>query len=407
MNPEPEDVKRGTRPSLPARVGALVAPPGGLLERVRWIFLLFSLLMAAVVFGLILRSEVTPPALRLAALSAIVGLVWWWVRGYARGDFPLVGTVFEGAAVFAAALATGAPPTALGLIYSSLMFRSLFGPLRNVLCLLVAYLVAFYGAAALALSFTYLELPFATLLPEALGLPLVAVALHALAATIRRQERTVSRKQTLREAGAGLVKALEREEIYGAVLAGALRFTQDAPGTTRACLAIGVPESMAVVASSGEGAEAVEGRRFDLRDLPEEIRGPVLGGVSVWMHDADLQTMREALGLEPEVGSGPLRTVAHRRRGQRGARRGQRRKLPEDMGGSLDTLGFQAALALENVVKAESLYRKNNEERLQALVQNASDLITVVDAEGQDHLREPFGRRGCSATSQKSSSARG
>lgn len=98
-----------------ARVGALLAPPERLLDRVCWIVLLFSLLMAAVVFGLVVRSVVTPLALRLAALSAIVELVWWWIRGYWRGGFPSLVIVFEWAAVFAAALTTGVPPTAFGL----------------------------------------------------------------------------------------------------------------------------------------------------------------------------------------------------------------------------------------------------------------------------------------------------
>ncbi len=101
---EPKATKRGAPTGAPARARTLLAPPDGLLDRVRWIFLLFSLLMATVVFGLILRSGVTPLALRLAALAAIVGLVWWWIRGYARSGFPPVGIAFEGTAIFAAAL---------------------------------------------------------------------------------------------------------------------------------------------------------------------------------------------------------------------------------------------------------------------------------------------------------------
>ena len=318
--PKPTDTTFGVEPGISDRVRASLAPPDGLLDRVRWIFLLFSLLMALLVAALILQSDVTPLPLRLAAASGIVGLGWWWLRGYARGGFPLGGILFEGTAVFAAALATGAPPTALGLIYSSLMFRALYGPLRNVLVLVLAYFLAFFGAVALALNFTYLDLPFAAILPEPLGLPLVAVTLHALATTIGGRERAVFRERSLRETGSELVKALDRKDVHGAVVEGALRIVQDVPGT-RASLAIGTPERMNIVASAGEGADAVEGSSFDLRDLPERIREPVLRKTSARMHDADLRAMRAALGSWPGLffqGGGEPGVAGGRAGGRRG-----------------------------------------------------------------------------------------
>ena len=146
---------------------------------------------------------------------------------------------------------------------------------------------------------------------------------------------------------------------------------------------------MTIVASAGDGAEAAQGSCFDLRELPENISGPVLRKTSAWMRDADLDSMRAALGFEPKVASVlyvPL-LIDDEVNGMIAV--ASDGTLAEEVRGSLDTLGSQATLALENVDKAENLYRRKNEERFQALIQNASDLVTVVDAGGTIIYQSP------------------
>ncbi len=218
-------------------------PPKSLLSRVRRVFLLFSILMAVLAVSVILQANATPWLLQASAIAGLLWLVSWWIWGYGRGHFPIVFCLLEGSVVFAAALATGAPPTALGLIYSSIMFRSLYGSLRSVVLLLLLYLAAFFGAVAIAARFTYLDLPVTTVLPEVLGLPLVAVMFHVLATTVAGRERAMLRERTLRENAAALVAALDREDIYTATLNGAQKLTENVPGT-RACIAVGGPERM-------------------------------------------------------------------------------------------------------------------------------------------------------------------
>ena len=56
-------------------------------------------------------------------------------------------------------------------------------------------------------------------------------------------------------------------------------------------------------------------------------------------------------------------------------------RLPHAFEDSFRTLGSQVTVALESVRLTEDLRR--SEERFRALVQNASDIITIVDLEGR------------------------
>jgi PAS domain S-box-containing protein len=345
---------------------------------------LFSILMAVLAVPLILQANATPRFLQASAIAGLLWLVAWWIRGYGRGRFPIVFCLLEGSVVFAAALATGAPPTALGLIYSSMMFRSLYGSIRSVVLLLLLYLAAFFGAVTIASRFTYLDLPLTAVLPEVVGLPLVAVMFHILATTIADRERAMSRESTLRESAAALVAALNREGVYAAAVEGAQKLARDVPGT-RVCLAVGSPEKMSVTTAVGADADQAQGARVNLNDLPEPIRSSLLRRRSVGTEHVDPETVpavREALGFEPKTGSvyhvpllvqdefGGLLVVS------------SDSVLPPELKDSLDTFGSQIALALESIALTEELYRRKNEEQLHSLLQNTSDLVTVIDAEG-------------------------
>lgn len=358
-------------------------PPRSLLSRVRRVFLLFSILMAVLAVPLILQANATPWFLQASAIAGLLWLVSWWIRGYGRGRFPIVFCLLEGSVVFAAALATGAPPTALGLIYSSIMFRSLYGSLRSVVLLLLFYLAAFFGAVAIASRFTYLNLPLTAVLPEVLGLPLVAVMFHVLATTIAGRERAMLREKTLRESAAALVAALNREGVYGAALEGAQKLMLEMP-ETRLCLAVGPPEKMTVLAV-GDAADEAVGAEINLCDLPDPIRASLLGNRSVDTNHADPETVsaaRKALSFEPKIGYIYHVPLLVRDEFEGLLVVSSDSALPPELKDSLDALGAQIALALESLALTEELYRRRNDERLHSLLENTSDLLTVIDAEG-------------------------
>ncbi len=402
----PEIASERTKPTAGTTHGGLrskISPgsPKSLLSRVCRVFLLFSILMAVVAVSLILQANATPLFLQVSSIAGLAWLVSWWIRGYGRGRFPIVFCLLEGLVVFAAALATGAPPTALGLIYSSTMFRSLYGSLRSVVLLLVLYLAAFFGAVVLASGFTYLELPLAVVLPEVLGLPLVAVMFHVLARTVAGRERAMLRERTLRESAAALVAALDCEGVYEAALEGAQKLTRDVHGT-RVCLAVGPPEKMIVSAAGDEAGEA-QGAEVNLHDLPDSIRSSLLEKKSVYIEHADSETVtvvRDALSFTPKTGSAYHVPLVVREEFGGLLVVSSDSTLPGELKDSLDTLGSQIALALESISLTEELYRRKNEERLHSLLQNTSDLLTVIDAEGTVLYESPPSSR-CSATSPK------
>ncbi len=67
---------------------------------------------------------------------------------------------------------------------------------------------------------------------------------------------------------------------------------------------------------------------------------------------------------------------------------------PEEMprvgrGQRSSALSSQVALALESAALTEDLLRRQSEARFASLVQNSSDVVTVVDAGLDDALRQP------------------
>lgn len=198
-----------------SRLEAFLKPPGPLLERVRWIFLLASLLLAFFQIYMILTVDDAAWPIRALGIVSLLWLCWWWARGYRRGSFPSISFLFESAAIFVVALSLGSPPFSLGLIYLSLIFRSLYGSWRAFLAVLVGYLVAFYGAVAVSLALLAgFAIPLWLVLPEGIGLIMVSTVLHMLATVLGKYERSMARERTLREAGAKLVSALKRGSYF-------------------------------------------------------------------------------------------------------------------------------------------------------------------------------------------------
>ncbi|QIN78152.1 EAL domain-containing protein [Rubrobacter marinus] len=375
----------GTGPARMAFLGSF-APPDGLLSRVRWIFLLASLVMAALVVPTTVASDhPTPASLRAAAFAGLAFLAWRYARGYRRSGFsPLPLTALEGLALGAACLATGNPPSALGLVYAGLMFRSLYGRTRDAVSVLAAYLVAFYGAVALTPLATggYAVAP-ASVLPNLFGLVLMSLTLHLLSLTLSRQGRALDRERTLRDAGAALAASHDRQMVYDAALAAALRLVGKGVPSVRSGLAMGSEEEMDVLASAGHRAEEIMGYKLAVRNLPEGQLARLLDGRSVGGEDASADVvLRSALGLTPRPRPFfmiPL-LIEEELRGVIIV--ASDATLPGDIKQGLETLGFQVSLALEAHALTESAYRRRGEERLRTLVSNVLDVIMVVAPDG-------------------------
>jgi diguanylate cyclase (GGDEF)-like protein/PAS domain S-box-containing protein len=204
-----------------------------------------------------------------------------------------------------------------------------------------------------------------------------------MAGLVRQQERSVARERTLSAAGASLVAATSRAEIYRAALK-ATRALFDHGAAARLCLV--EDGQLSVVAA--EGALEPEGGAWPLTPataaelLAEPTRGIMLTG-----------EMREDLRLGPEHAHAHVLGLT-----LRGDARGllvvtgataTSRALRSALQSALRALATQISLALESAALTEEVHRRESEARFGSLVQHASDLITVLDADATIVYQSP------------------
>jgi diguanylate cyclase (GGDEF)-like protein/PAS domain S-box-containing protein len=204
-----------------------------------------------------------------------------------------------------------------------------------------------------------------------------------MAGLVRQQERSVARERTLSAAGASLVAATGREEIYGAALTAA-RGLFDAAAAARLCLV----EDGRLTVVAAEGALEPDDGAWRLGPATAaQLQAMPAGGVVL------VGEMREDLRLRPEhvhahVLGLTLRGDARGLLVVSGAEATSRALLSAQQG-ALRALATQISLALESAALTEEVHRRESEARFGSLVQHASDLITVLDADGTIVYQSP------------------
>jgi diguanylate cyclase (GGDEF)-like protein/PAS domain S-box-containing protein len=200
-----------------------------------------------------------------------------------------------------------------------------------------------------------------------------------MAGLVRQQERSAARERTLSAAGASLVAATGREEIYRAAL-GAVRALFDHEAAARLCLL--EDGKLRVVAAEGAleqpGAAWPLGPATAAKLLSEPSRGIALMGEM----RADLRLGQEhvhahVLGLTLRGETRGLLVVT-------GAT-----ATSSALQSALRALATQVSLALESAALTEEVHRRESEARFGSLVQHASDLITVLDADATIVYQSP------------------
>jgi diguanylate cyclase (GGDEF)-like protein/PAS domain S-box-containing protein len=187
----------------------------------------------------------------------------------------------------------------------------------------------------------------------------------------RQQERSYARERVLSAAGAALVTAASREEIYAAAIDAACRLT-DGGTEVRVCLSengdarvvAGAPDTAswtippATATALLDASRQVDGGRPQLDDAAsEDLRLPWAGG----------GLLVNALAWDGKTRG--LVATSHRKSPSR------------DVRGALEALATYVSLALESAELTDEVLRRTSEAHLSSLVQHASDLITVVDAD--------------------------
>jgi diguanylate cyclase (GGDEF)-like protein/PAS domain S-box-containing protein len=198
-----------------------------------------------------------------------------------------------------------------------------------------------------------------------------------MAGLVRQEERATSRELALRRAGVALVAAAGQEQVNAAVVTAAGEVV--GPGAIVRVVLLSTDGETTV--STGEKARVVG-------DEAAGWIGPMLGVRRLVPLASLPRCIQAALDLDTHgtVLFLPL-SIRDEVRGALVVATAE--SLRDDLLTSLDSLATQVSLALEGALLAEDLHRRKSEARFRSLVAHASDLITVLDADGVVTYQSP------------------
>jgi diguanylate cyclase (GGDEF)-like protein len=213
----------------------VLGPPEQLLGRLRWSFLAFGLFFLVTFLPQLVVQSPKPAGLRAAAVLSHLLLAVWWVRCYRRGAFPSTGLPLEAAAFALAGFAADDPFKALGLLYISVNFRSLYGDWRRTVGFLVLALAAFLAPIVVTAQLGGVD-RMPQFLQSAPGVPVLAVIARLVAVASERGERAARRERILSVTGLRLALATDREQVHRLVGAAVTQLAHPARMSARLVL---------------------------------------------------------------------------------------------------------------------------------------------------------------------------
>ena len=208
-----------------------------------------------------------------------------------------------------------------------------------------------------------------------------------MAGLVRRQEQSTLREKALRNAGAALVTATNRESIYTATLQAARALVGDDGGLRLLVATDDDADVFQVVAAAG-GAEGVEGTRVSLSILPQWKRDRLQSHRSyeVPTEEAELAI---SLGM-PANATFFLNAPLFMKEELQGVLVvAGPSSVPRAIRDSIEALSSQVALALDSAMTTEILLIRQSEARFSSLVQNSSDVVMVVEADSTIRYMSP------------------
>ena len=198
-----------------------------------------------------------------------------------------------------------------------------------------------------------------------------------LVASLRENDRSIARERVLREAGVALVAARDAGDIRAAAVGAALSLARQCSWGNRE---ESTPPRALLLSLEQEPGSSDGSESLDASFLPRSVSNLLAEGRSVEIEGAETAALRGALGVDH--GSFFLVPLL-----VRGGLRGMlvlasSAPVSPETGTALEALGSEVALALESAALSEDLYLRRSEERFGSLIQNSSDVITVLDGGG-------------------------
>jgi diguanylate cyclase (GGDEF)-like protein/PAS domain S-box-containing protein len=209
------------------------------------------------------------------------------------------------------------------------------------------------------------------------------LVLGRLAGLVRSKERKAVREAVLREAAASFAGAADADAMLRSAVH-ALAVLVDARDTGRASVATLEEDTMHVVASAGLGAEDAVGSVVDATALP---------GMAESLARGEAYAARDAAPVDGPGTDGKWHVLVVplvARQSVHGAFVVTvRRPVPFEVASGVRSLADQLSVALEANALADEIARRRHERRFRALVENGSDLVTLVDGTGNVFFASP------------------
>lgn len=374
------------------RLGRIAAPPKSLLGRSRQVFLLLTwgLVLAIVLLPFLEGGAGGAIPGRLAVGIALAGLSLRWLRLYLTESSSNVWDVFEAFGVLTVGL--GAVNTfslagllSLGLLYAGLWFRSLYGTRARVAAGAAFYIVA-RVIVVLAFRDGWGDAPALLLsLLQVPGFAMTVTAARVLAPALDRHQHTFERERVLIRTSAALVASPDQRGICAAGLEAMLALLADRDPETTARVAL----------RSGPGWLVTSGRPGD--PVPEPVQALSLAIPGLFR--ADLRAGRRveatlteaidraALGLDTKASEVFIVPLTPQRELAGYIAVASRAQLPSTIKDEIGALGYQIALAFQRQALTEDL--REREAGFRSLVQNSSDIITVLEENAAVRYQTP------------------
>ena len=209
------------------------------------------------------------------------------------------------------------------------------------------------------------------------------LVLARLASLVRSKERKAEREAVLREAASSFAGTLDADGMLQVAVT-TLGTMVGAGDNGRASLAIVDGDALRVVASVGLGSDAARGVDLDIESVPEmaeAIENATWHAAQV--RPVDLREPGDAAWhvlMVPLVARQEIRGVFVVT---------VQRPVPFEVVGAVGSLADQLSVALEANALADEIARRRHERRFRALVENGSDLVTLVDGTGTVFFASP------------------
>jgi diguanylate cyclase (GGDEF)-like protein/PAS domain S-box-containing protein len=221
---------------------------------------------------------------------------------------------------------------------------------------------------------------------------LFVLAISRMSGLVGSLKLSFRREKALRNAGAALVTATNRDEIHAAAMRAVATLVPD--GSARLLIRPEPGDTGFAVIAASKGSVGLLGMPVEVSDEELRLSELIVSGVV----RRPMPRLAADLHLPPESTSMlALPLVA---RGELGALIviGTVEELPRAVADGLETLASQVSLALESAALTEGAHKRQSEARFTSLVQHASDVTMVVDADSRIRYASPSVERVLGAT---------